>query len=366
MKGVERDLLELSVRALRKAYEEVGSMDCEFAVSPVGGGKSDTFGLDWMPETAIKEVVGDYDKRGIMLVTEESGAVCDRSSDTDRTETVFICDPTDESVRMREFITDVLNENFDYSKKPVHEILKPDAWEKRMGGPASVTGALASITAIRNGQVIFNAMVNYVTGEFFVANSLGTKRGTIADGCKETGMADVVFSSDRQGHKFVAFTKKEGYPEHLKHCNLGLDQVNCMDKYTVGPHRILHLSDMGDRDVSFILSNGEKICEWIGWLSWARYAKDPLQNDESSLRVFRLFFENPGTKNFALMAPGPSYSIFRDRDGVTFVDTQRMFQMENPSQYRETLLVVPRHNLDVLSRVGALGRYKAELVFDWL
>ncbi len=382
MKGVEKDLLEISVKALRKAYEEIGDLRVDYAAEKVGAGKFDTYGLDSIPEEVIKHEVSGYDSN-IVLVTEETGKMYHGERGLEPTQSVLICDPTDRSIKMREFLRGLMKKYPDYSKKYVHEIFDNDVdfWKKGIDisvegkgskkihlglgpGSPSVTGASSSITAIKDRRILFNVMVNYVTGELFVADSLGTTKCLISDYGKCDNMKTVKFSSDkRQGGKFVTFLEKSGYPENLEKCNLGLDPKNCIDTWSGGPLRILRMSDIDDQNVSFILSNGEKVCEWIGWLAWVKHAKDPVQSDEHAMEAYRLFFESPRTKELVLVAPAPHYSIFTAEDGKTKVNLERMFQLKDPSHYRETILITSRHNVGEISRVRSLGKYYEEMIF---
>jgi hypothetical protein len=361
MKGIERDLLNMSVDALKRAYIEVNSIKCDFAVETVCGGKSDTYGLDWVPEDVIKRVVGDYDAN-IVFITEETGKMYSGEQGFEPTQTVLISDPTDRSIKMKEFLQGLMEKEPVYGKKSVHDALteRVDHWEELYGNP-SISGASASITAIRDRWILFNAMVNYVTGELFIADSLGTKKGRVLFYGKEDTESLEFPSEKGNAQKFMTFLQKEGYPENLQKCNLGLKEDDCVDPWTGGPLRILNLSSLDKQNVSFILSNGEKICEWIGWLSWVKYARDPVQSDEHALEAYRVFFESPRTKELVSVAPGPHYSIFSNEDGKTRVNLNRMLQLRDPSHYRETILVAPRHNMAAISRARALGKYQKEL-----
>jgi hypothetical protein len=359
MKGVEKDLRDMSINALTRAFDEIGSLRCDFAVERVGAGKSDTYGLDAIPEETIKVEVDHYD-RDIVLVTEETGKMYSGEVGLEPTQTVLICDPTDRSIKMREFLQKLIEKDRSVAKQTVNAAFTKhmDQWRAEFGDP-TISGAAASITAIRDRRILFNVMVNYVTSEIFIADSVGTRRTTMSDRATEK---PVRFSAvDRHSRRFVTFLGKEGYSENMEKCNLGLRTDDCADSWTGGPLRILNLSDLGQEDISFILSNGEKICEWIGWLSWVKYARDPLQSDERALHAFRLFFESPRTKELVLVAPGPHYSIFITEDHEMRVNLDRMFQLADPSHYRETILIAPRENVGAISRVRSLGKYETEL-----
>lgn len=358
MKGIEKDLREMSVHALTEALREIRRLRCDFAVEKVRSGKSDTYGLDAIPEEVIKLEVGKYD-RNIVLVTEETGKMYSGEQGLEPTQTVLICDPTDRSIKMREFLQGLISRDADMGRATVDEALSQHTaeWEEQYGNP-TISGASASISAIRDRRILFNCMVNYVTGEVFIADSTGTRKGKI----NEEETEEVRFPPTARGSaKFMTFLGKDGYPENLEKCNLGLDPDDCADRWTGGPLRILNLSGVDDGDVSFVLSNGEKVCEWIGWLAWVQYAREPGQKDEPALQAFRLFFESPRTRQLVLVAPGPHYSVFVQEGGETRVNLDRMFQLADPSHYRETILVTPRDNIGAISRVRSLGSYQEEL-----
>jgi hypothetical protein len=359
MKGAEKDLRDMLIHALTRAFNEIGSLRCDFAMERVGTGKADTYGLDAIPEETIKVEVDHYD-RDIVLITEETGKRYSGEVGLEPTQTVLICDPTDRSIKMREFLQKLIQEDPSVAKQTVNEafVRHTDKWRTQLGEP-SISGAAASITAIRDRRILFNVMVNYVTGEIFIADSVGTRKTTISD--RATEMTVRFPAADRHSRRFVTFLGKEGYAENIEKCNLGLSTDDCADAWTGGPLRILNLSDLGQNDISFIMSNGEKVCEWMGWLSWVKYARDPVQSDEQSLLAFRLFFESPRTKELVLVAPGPHYSVFIEEDGKMRVNLDRMFQLADPSHYRETILITPKENVGAVSRVRSLGKYQTEL-----
>ena len=358
MKGIEKDLRDMAIDALTKAYHEIGSLRCDFAVEPVGSGKADTYGLDAIPEEVIRREVDDYDG-DIVLITEETGKIYSGEEGLEPTQTVLICDPTDRSIKMREFLQQLISENPGVRTKTVKEVFSEhrDKWESEFGNP-TISGASGSVTAIRDRYILFNVMVNYVTGELFIADSVGTRKGRLNDQATH----EVRFPSGAKGsRRFATFLGKAGYPDNLDKCNLGLRQEDCTDPWTCGPLRILDLSELSGGEVSFILSNGEKVCEWIGWLAWVKYAVDPIQPDERALEAFRLFFECPRTQELVLVAPAPHYSIFVQEDDETRVNLQRMFQLPDPSHYRETILITPKRNMGAISRVRSLGSYQEQL-----
>jgi hypothetical protein len=365
MKGADKDLLEMCIKALRNAHDDINSLTCDYAIENVGIGKEDTCGIDQSTEEVIKHYVKNYDPT-IVLVTEETGKLYHGKRGLEPTQVVLVSDPTDRSIKMREFLQKMINQDSSYLKKDVNSVIKDNfhTWESEFGDP-TISGASGNITAIKDRRILFNVMVNYITGELFVSSPLGNRYGKIEEPMDYDSIdfQDVSFPSEtgKKG-KYATFLRKKGYQENLEKCHLGLNQEDCVDPWAPGPTRILQLSSLYKGDgIDFILSNGEKIGEWIGWLSWMKYSRDDEVPDENSLEAYRIFFEDPRTKELVLVAPGPHYSIFRDEGNETVINLDMMFQLNDPSHYRETFVVVPVHNTGIISRVKALGKYCHEL-----
>lgn len=366
MQGIDRSLLKTCISGLEGAYNRLNEMKVADACAIVGGGKSDTLALDWMPEQELGRVIQNYDPT-TFLITEEAGKYSGMDG-LEPSDVVLVCDPTDRSIKLHEFLDKAMKTHASCGMETVRSVLQAQKgeWEKSMGN-AALSGASGSVTAIKGGRPVFNVMINYVTGDVYYACPLGTKRRKANDTGRIESDASVEFQTQTScDRKFATFLKKKGYPENMNQCALSLVEADCVDPWAPGPMRILYLSDLNTdptKQASFILCNGEKAGEWMGWLPWAMYAKDPGQGDEHALEVYRVFFESPSTKELVLMAPGPHYSIFTEKSGKSRINFSRMFQLQNPSQYRETLLVVPKHNTDAIGRVTALGQYQKRLVF---
>lgn len=360
MKGAAKDLMNMCIGALASAYSDINGMKAGYAVNPVDGGKSDTYRLDQATEECIKHWVDDYDPN-IVLVTEETGKMYHGERGMEPTQTVLIADPTDRSIKLKEFLDARIDDDIEQRDRYVRDILRDgmNIWERELGC-AALSGATGSITAIRGRRILFSVMVNYVTGHMFVSCPLGNRCGEIKTPFDD--YENVEFPQYREGGKFATFLGKKGYAENLEQSQLGLSSQDCADEWAPGPARILQLSNLNPSDdVGFILSNGEKIGEWIGWLSWVKYARDRKETDERSMTAHRVFFECPRTKEHVLVAPAPHYSIFRDEGPETRINLDMMFQLEDPSHYRETMVIVPVHNLRMVSRVKSLGRNHHEL-----
>ncbi|MCX6816137.1 MAG: hypothetical protein NT120_04785 [Candidatus Aenigmarchaeota archaeon] len=324
MDGASKDLMYACMKALKKAHDGMVSLRCDRAVDCVSNGKSDTYGLDQATEEVIKHSIADYDK-DLVLITEETGKAYHGERGLEPTRTILISDPTDRSIIMKKFLDKQIAEDDSKKKKYVGEILEQGMgkWKTELGDPV-LSGASGSITAIKDRRILFNVMVNYITGHMFVSSPLGNRYGTTDDLYQ---MSPVNFSPDAEGDGFATFLGKTGYEENLEKCDIGVNKDKCIDPWAPGPTRILQLSDIyKQKDAGFILANGEKIGEWIGWLSWVKYAKDSHEPDENALQAFRIFFECPRTREYVSVAPAPHYSIFRDEGDETRITPVKILQ----------------------------------------
>jgi len=106
----------------------------------------------------------------------------------------------------------------------------------------------------------------------------------------------------------------------------------------------LYLSELQNKHgpVGFILSNGEKIGEWMHWLSFVKYAHN--KNGGEALQVYEISLERPWTKNGMLMSTSPPYSIFCDGEDKQYLDISRLRNFKHPSRFRSMIVVVPYNN----------------------
>jgi hypothetical protein len=113
-----------------------------------------------------------------------------------------------------------------------------------------------------------------------------------------------------------------------------------------GPSRALYLSSLQPRatPVGFILANGEKIGEWIHWLSFVQFARSQNDDSQPALILYEVFQDRPWTKEGVLMSTPPNYSVFREYGGKLFIDTSWLLRMPNPSKLRSTLILAPYDN----------------------
>src|SRR3989338_11230776 len=111
MQGVEISHCNAAIEAILKATYALWNSTVDEALRPIlRYGKSDTLGMDAMPEITIVETLQNYD-RFCVVITEETG---DRekihfyiSEDPRRFRTVFISDPTDRSSQLKKAMENV-------------------------------------------------------------------------------------------------------------------------------------------------------------------------------------------------------------------------------------------------------------------
>lgn len=368
MLGVEKSHLNAAISAALKAYYDfLHSAVGDSLRSITSYGKKDTLGMDAGPEITICQELRNYDS-GAVVITEEIGSKgrilndSFRSNDPQLSRTVFICDPTDRSKQLHEFLQKFPEE------MPIGDIFSDPSskakWEVEFGAPASITGATSAISCIRRGIPIFAVIVNYVTQELIISCAAGNKilnlpserPGSIELNTVLSHGSNISFEKidGKIGsmQKFVTFmgdSKKTGYKENIEACEIMSEsQLKSYIHYGSpgGPSRSLYLSSLQTKTdpIGFVFGNGEKIGEWIHWLPFVRFARSSEDDSQPALILFEVFHDQPRTKEGILMSTPLNYSIFQEHDQKLFMDTNALLRMINPSQYRSTLILAPYDN----------------------
>jgi len=369
MQGVEISHLNAAIKAVLMAYYDFRQSMVEEALRPVDAyGKKDTLGMDAGPEITICEQLNRYDS-GAVVITEEVGLKSIsfndtfRSSEPETFRTVFISDPTDRSNQLKEFLAQFPEDNkiSDILGDPKN-IIK---WEEKYNSPASITGASSAISCVRRGLPIFAVIINYITQELCVSCAAGNKilklpneRPDLIDLDYVRKNGQVLLFPNIDGQKmtsmqrFVTFlgdVGKIGYRENFIDSRFMTEEQ--MGKFLHygkpgGPSRALYLSSLQLEEfpIGFILANGEKISEWIHWLSFVRFARSLQDTSQPALILYEVFQDRPWTKEGILMSTPPNYSVFREYNGKMYIDTSWLLKMPNPSKLRSTIIVAPYDN----------------------
>ncbi len=389
MQGVEISHFNAALKAGLIAYYDLLHMKIEEALRPISAyGKKDTLGMDSGPEITICEELAHYDS-GAAVITEEIGSRLSFSySDLLRFMkhiTVFIIDPTDRSNQLKAFLRLFTNK-----KMEIGEIIRnPETikkWEKSCGSPAAITGATSAISCVRKGLPIFTVIINYITQQLMISCAAGNRILDLPES-RPDKMIDLDFilkngksfsfpiinsrlNNQDNMQKFVTFlgdTGKAGYEENFVASGfIPKEEMNKFIHYGKpgGPSRALYLSSLQPKKkpVGFVLANGEKIGEWIHWLTFLRFAKSDTDDSQPALVLYEISQNNPWTKEGILMSTPPNYSIFKEHNGLFYIDTNQLLQMPNPSKLRGTLMLANKDNRWAKRYSRQLG-YR-EIVFD--
>jgi hypothetical protein len=370
MYNVEEVHCAVCINAVIRANQQLMSASVEEVLRKIEYGKTDTLGLDGIPESAIEQTLHDFDREAL-LVTEEiglSGINGGRYNQRIR-QLLYLSDPTDRSSQLKGFLS-----KMDPSKT-VGDVVQDDniicTWESLYSSPASITGATSAITCIRDSIPIATAILNFITQELFVAYSAGVFRLQLPpfqDLVPSkitleyiTSVGERLFfrgftesESDIKNMRYFAtyMVGKSGYQENFRDSDL--IRPADTEKYLRygepgGPSRPLYLSTIepANKPVGFILANGEKIGEWIHWLPFVRFGKIEGATQRHGLMLYEIYQLRPWTKDGILMATSPVYSLFSQCDSQErkmVIDVDKMRWFPNPSRIRSTLLIAPSSN----------------------
>lgn len=371
MQGVERSHLEFSILAVIGANRTLMEMTPTEALSRTKYGKGivgDTLGLDAGPEIIIRNRI-IQDDRDAILVTEEYDQSRRGEWPTDlnpkRQPLMFFSDPTDRSKMLGKFISMI---STDKPAMPIGELMRQQdciaLWDQHFDNPASITGATTSITCVRKGAIIFSVILNYITQTIIEATPDGVFMLKLPDysslECEHinheyihTHGTSLSFLPTRTTCKtaddcrrFVTFLGKTGYEENFR------DSFICMDDPRShihhlepgGPARILYLSELqkGHSPIGFIVANGEKIGEWIHWMSFVKFVGK--HDGKAKLLVYEISIDRPWVKDGVLMSTPTPYSLFQFVDNRPYIDISQLRNFLTPNRFRSMLVVMPDDN----------------------
>jgi len=384
MQGIESAYCSVCINALIGAWRALMEASATEVLQKTPYGKGDTLGLDAIPEITISGRLYEFDKHAI-LITEELDSQAHRRWPTDsdpvKQPLMFFSDPTDRSIQLKQFFEKVSkgHPTEKIGRRMAEVNSGPDKlWEKMFEGPTSITGPTTSITCVRKGEIVFSAILNLITRELFIISDAGVcmyklkpfddpanervrLETVIEKGKKITfpSIRDLNYTAD-ECRRFVTFLGKEGYKENFKDSGIFVENPKAFLHHTKppGPPRVLYLSNLQTQEcgaIGFILANGEKIGEWIHWLSFVKYAKS--KNGSRALRAFEVVLERPWTKNGMLMSTSTPYSIFCIDKNLSYLNISQLRHFERPSQFR-CMLVVTRCDNERLIHILQQHQYR--------
>lgn len=382
--GIEKSYTDAMVRALQNARRALFDTLVRDAVSRSHVlHKGDTLGLDQRPENAITSALQRYDPYCI-TITEERGEVNPFAIDGPTTlqgaRTFFACDPFDRSNQACRFLSEHGN-----PQERIIDVIRREGtgerWTSQYSGPLSITSSTSAICCIRRGLPIAAVILNHFAEEMTLACAAGIYHVQLPKDLSTTISLDYVQEVGTRlqfpqpadydaGQKIVAFIGKpeRGYPENFKNCRLVTDtELGKHLSYDLpgGPSRVLYLSNLraSQEPIGVVVANGEKIGEWIHWLTFTRFARRVDDHSAPALRLFEVSQNQSLMIDGYLMMPSPDYSIFvKYKDGRSvIVSSEKLQSLENPSKYRSTLILIPANNKWALNQVEQYG-YR-EIIF---
>ena len=204
-----------------------------------------------------------------------------------------------------------------------------------------LSGACCAFAVVKRGELLFSLILNYITEDIVIACKEYISIGNLNENADSIAVGDfrswpnISFRRSQIQKSYIAYLRKQ-YKQNLEESNLLDSTFMPVSKEPGGPARILYLSSLNPKAPGFILSNGEKIGEWIGWLAFCRFCDD--------LVAYSVY---PGTffaRDDILMTPSPPYSIL-EVEGKNFqLNYDKLRYLKNPSNYREMILVTHRRN----------------------
>lgn len=369
LQDIEQVYCDVCINALVGAWRGLLESNGNIALSMVPYGKSDTLGLDATTEIVIHSRLSAFDSHTFLITEEETldqqaHQRWPTDSDPTRQPLMFFSDPTDRSSQLKKFFEELSKDN--RNEKLGNLMESRDAkklWEDMFEPPAIITGSTGAITCVRKGKIVFSVILNYITATICVVNDDGVfwhRLKRFSDPNNE----NVRLAHIRKGKKLcfpsvqklnyspddcrriVTFLGKEGYRENFIDSGLFAENPDTFLHHSnpPGPPRVLYLSELQKSygPVGFILCNGEKIGEWIHWLSFVKFARN--ENGRHALKAYEISLGRPWTKNGMLMSTSPAYSLFCGSEEKMYIDISRLRHFDRPSQFRCMIVVVPWDN----------------------
>ncbi len=348
MEGIDVAYLRTSMDALIEARRILLLKSPKEALRRAAG-KGDTKMFDAITESAITGRLRRFDGR-CAVFTEEGNVTDDGRGGAGQA--CFFIDPLDRSKPFADTLAaaddqcDAIADLVGDEDYPLRGLLAP----------------YGSISFVREGQITFNVMIDYQSGELFVACRAMTKHGHLErcpDPERMVSLGEDITFGPRGGSDFVCFVGEKGtrkgdlYAQHLLDLPFRGEGNEPQPIYAEpgGPARILYLASRPDlefgQEVACVLSNGEKICEWFGWLAYVSFSN-------SQLAVYELYAQKLSSRDMILLAPPPNYSLFTVSDDYRCsLNLDRITMLDIPVYYRSALVVAHEGSTEILAEMDA-------------
>ncbi|MBF0232624.1 MAG: hypothetical protein HQK65_06240 [Desulfamplus sp.] len=348
MKTSERLLYNYCLKILLEIQQRFNEVRLDDLLQK--GAEDGSLRLHTIPKELIKEkLIQDYDDLVVAITTFEKTGSFDYNA-LEKTNLVAFVDHIDSSTRLTRFFeflrekqSDGLHEGKFFQtgsdRRKLQEI--EQAWQDFAHTPARLTGPSCSITMVKKGHILFSVMLNYITQEIFSASESGVQYIALENLNEDdfkAGWTNFTFKKPEDSALFVTYTDKVDYAEFLKENQLIGAELKTVAGWQAGPPRILYLSELNPGPIpGFILSNGERIGKWIGWLAFCKFSDKLMAYSEYPRTMF--------AKDDILVAPSPLYSILDTDDNGMVLNYQKLKHfIYHPSKYREMIMVTHKEN----------------------
>ncbi|MBT7228941.1 hypothetical protein HN859_05465 [Candidatus Parcubacteria bacterium] len=283
-----------------------------------------------------------YHQSGV-VITEERGRV-PKDRRIEPNTPIIISDPIDGSSHLKRMIKD-----FGKDCKTMGEVFAAE--RKSVGTYLSrVHAPNASVTFLKDNQIKFTIVVNFLTGEVYVAYEKGVFVANIKTLRDEASLSKrVIFRNDDESESMLCYNAEGRYNNNLQGTHLRFFPLDTSIEKPLGPLRFAYLLDI-DKDnkpISVVAHNGEKIQEALPNIAIAFFSY-------GELMAFKLFCDREYHEARAgkLLTPVLQNSLYRQ--GLMVNTGLRLIFLNNheyPSQFRDTTVIISAHNEPALAKM---------------
>ncbi len=353
----DREMLNNSLLVLQHTLEQLRALPLESADKDESkkfhrkDGK-DTRRFDVVAEQAI--AVGTQDHPGHrqllkqvygnegFIITEESGRI-PKGERILRVSPVIVSDPVDRSSYLEDRIRKAQKEAREGGKRlaTLGELF--DAERARLGEErARLESCNGSVTLLKDQKFKYTVVLNYFTGEVFVASEDGVFSGNLPSARSLDDITRPVRFRDVENLNIVFYNKPGKYEENRLGTHLRFFSLDESIRSPGGPNRFTHLLEdaASISDIGVIAHNGEKIQESLPNIAIAYFS-------QGALAAYKLFCDRAHKAHRAgkRLTPVLKNSIYeRGLIEHTGIDVVFLNNHEYPSEFRDTTVITPVSN----------------------
>lgn len=269
------------------------------------------------------------------IITEECGRI-PKEQDIKTVSPVVVSDPVDRSSYLERLIEEG---NGTYAN--LGEVF--DAERERIGDArARLESVNSSITLLKDQKFKYTAVLNFFTGEVFVASEDGIFSGDLTTARGVDDIRTPVAFKDVENLNALFYNKRGKYEQNRLGTHLRFFALDENIRSPGGPNRFTYLLDdpEGVSDIGVIAHNGEKIQESLPNIAVAYFS-------QGALAAYRLKCDrtHKAHRKGKRLTPVRRNSIYED-DLIekTGVDVLFLNNHEYPSEFRDTTVIAPASN----------------------